>query len=1042
MGVQFDHPWVLLLLLPLAVGAFYAYRTDFRLKGGRRKWAVGLRTTIIALLVLVLAGFHTFTLVKDKEIIFLADRSASMMDQDPVWDWINRAGAEKGPDDRVGTVAVGLDAAVEKNLDTAPVSGGRSEAAVNSGFTNLAGGLQLAGSQFGGGENRRIVLISDGENNVGNVLTEAAMLKERGIAVDVLKAVPPELNDAAVEAFHVPEKLYRAEAFAFEVLIRSTFAGAGELRLYEDNREIGRQNITLERGENLFSLQGLAKDPGLHRYRAEIYVDGDEQSANNASYAITRVTGSPKVLIVEGKQGTSSNLENALASGLIDHTVIGPGMLPSELVKYAGYESILFNNVSGEQVGGKQMDLIEQAVRSYGIGFMMIGGEESFGMGGYFKTPIEKLLPVSMELEGKREIPSLGLILVIDRSGSMGGDKLKLAQESAIRTVELLRPKDTVGVVAFDDQPWWVVEPQKLDDKDGVIAKINSIPSAGGTNIFPAVSAATEEILNVQAQRKHIILLTDGQSAVNSGYDDLLKTMTDGKITMSTVAVGDDADVNLLQSLAAGAKGRYYLVKDATTLPAIFSREAAMIARTYIVDKPFVPAIVQPGDWSGWFQDGLPSIYGYVAATPKMTAQTVLSSPEPDPLLARWQYGSGRTVAWTSDLTGKWSRDFVKWSRFPGLFADMVKWTFPQFAASPYEVNTTVNGNEVTFEVTAEGAEAPEELEALVSGEDGGEERVPLTQVSPGVYEGSMAVRSSGSFLLQLRNPSGADGDEGETAGMQGTGFVIPYSPEYRLPPAEPEDTLQAVAELTGGRVLDWNKPEAAFQFTAQPTRSLRGWERPLLAAALLLWLADVAVRRLALPWGRMAEAIAAAMPWRRRARALAAAAQPGVSAGAAADAGLARLAARKSRAAAFYGAGGDGTERGGMPPASGPAAQPGAAPTASPTMSPTAKSPSRPAPPPVTAPSPPAVPSPTMSPTAKPPSRNAPSPAAPSPPTMSPTAKPSPPSAGPKPSPPREKKTGLDNSGGSSQSGASPQDGAGSDRLGRLLDAKRRGRR
>lgn len=1024
MGVQFDHPWVLLLLLPLAVGAFYAYRTDFRLKGGRRKWAVGLRTTIIALLVLVLAGFHTFTLVKDKEIIFLADRSASMMDQDPVWDWINRAGAEKGPDDRVGTVAVGLDAAVEKNLDTAPVSGGRSEAAVNSGFTNLAGGLQLAGSQFGGGENRRIVLISDGEDNVGNVLTEAAMLKERGIAIDVLKAVPPELNDAAVEAFHVPEKLYRAEAFAFEVLIRSTFAGAGELRLYEDNREIGRQNITLERGENLFSLQGLAKDPGLHRYRAEIYVDGDEQSANNASYAITRVTGSPKVLIVEGKQGTSSNLENALASGLIDHTVIGPGMMPSELVKYAGYESILFNNVSGEQVGGKQMDLIEQAVRSYGIGFMMIGGEESFGMGGYFKTPIEKLLPVSMELEGKREIPSLGLILVIDRSGSMGGDKLKLAQESAIRTVELLRPKDTVGVVAFDDQPWWVVEPQKLDDKDGVIAKINSIPSAGGTNIFPAVSAATEEILNVQAQRKHIILLTDGQSAVNSGYDDLLKTMTDGKITMSTVAVGDDADVNLLQSLAAGAKGRYYLVKDATTLPAIFSREAAMIARTYIVDKPFVPAIVQPGDWSGWFQDGLPSIYGYVAATPKMTAQTVLSSPEPDPLLARWQYGSGRTVAWTSDLTGKWSRDFVKWSRFPGLFADMVKWTFPQFAASPYEVNTTVNGNEVTFEVTAEGSEAPEELEALVSGEDGGEERVPLTQVSPGVYEGSMAVRSSGSFLLQLRDPNGADADEGETAGMQGTGFVIPYSPEYRLPPAEPEDTLQALAELTGGRVLDWNKPEEAFQFTAQPTRSLHGWERPLLAAALLLWLADVAVRRLALPWGRVAEAIAAAMPWRRRARALAAAAQPGVSAGAAADAGLARLAARKSRAAAFYGAGGDGTERGGMPPASGPAAQPGAAPTASPTMSPTAKSPSRNAPPPVTAPSPPAVPSPTMS------------------PTMSPTAKPSPPSAGPKPSPPREKKTGLDNSGGSSQSGASPQDGAGSDRLGRLLDAKRRGRR
>ncbi|RCX20410.1 von Willebrand factor type A domain-containing protein [Fontibacillus phaseoli] len=1011
MGVQFDHSWVLLLLLPLVIGAFYAYRTDFRLKGGRRKWAVGLRTAIITLLVLVLAGFHTFTLVKDKEVVFLADRSASMMDNDPVWDWISKAGAEKGPSDRVGTVAVGLDAAVEKNLDTGPVSGGSSEAAVNSGFTNLAGGLQLAGSQFGGGENRRIVLISDGEDNVGNVLSEAAMLKERGIAVDVLKAVPPELKDAAVESFHVPEKLYRAEAFAFEVLIRSTFAGAGELRLYEDNREIGRQNVALERGENLFALQGLAKEPGLHRYRAELFVDGDEQSANNASYAITRVTGSPKVLIVEGKKGTSSNLENALASGLIDHTVIGPGMLPSELVKYAGYDSILFNNVSGEQVGGKQMELIEQAVRSYGVGFMMIGGEESFGMGGYFKTPIEKLLPVSMELEGKREIPSLGLILVIDRSGSMGGDKLKLAQESAIRTVELLRPKDTVGVVAFDDQPWWVVEPQKLDDKEGVIAKINSIPSAGGTNIFPAVSAATEEMLNVEAQRKHIILLTDGQSAVNSGYDALLESMTDGKITMSTVAVGEDADVNLLQSLANEAKGRYYLVKDATTLPAIFSREAAMIARTYIVDKPFIPALVQPGDWSGWFQNGLPSIYGYVAATPKMTAQTVLSSPEPDPLLARWQYGSGRTVAWTSDLTGKWSRDFVKWDSFPGLFADMVKWTFPQFAASPYEVNTTVLGNEVTFEVTAEGAESPEELEALVSGEDGGEETVPLAQVSPGVYEGRMTVRSSGSFLLQLRNKNGADGNGEEPAGMQGTGFVIPYSPEYRLPPAEPEDKLQAVAELTGGRILDWNKPEAAFQFTAQPQRSLRGWERPLLAAALLLWLADIAVRRLALPWGRMAALIAAAMPWRRRARALAAAAaQPGASAGAAADAGLTRLAARKSRAAAFYGAGGDGAERGSVPPAPSPAAQPAASQTA--------------ASPPSSAASPP-----TMSPMSKPS------------PMMSQAAKSPPPAGSPAPAPSSQPSSEKEKA-GRSRSGTTADAESGNDRLGRLLDAKRRSRR
>lgn len=915
MGVQFDHPWVLLLLLPLAAGVWYAYRTDFRLKGSRKKWAVGLRALIVLLLLFSLAGFQTYTLVKDKEIVFVNDRSASMTDNEAAWSWIGKAGEGKDAEDRVGIVTTGLDAAIEKNLDASPVEGSPGTE-VNGGFTDLSKGLQLAGSMLGNGENGRVVLISDGDENVGNVLTEASMLKARGIAVDVLKADPPARKDAAIEAFELPEKLYQAESFAFEVLVRSTFSGSGELRLYEDNREIGRQKVTLERGDNRFSLQGLAKEPGLHRYRAELFADGDELAVNNNGYAITRVTGSPKVLIVEGKGGTSANLENALKSGLIDFSVIGPGMLPTELVKYAAYDSILFNNVSGDQVGGKQMDAIEQAVRSYGVGFMMIGGEDSFGMGGYYKTPIEKLLPVSMELEGKRQIPSLGLILVIDRSGSMEGDKLKLAQESAMRTVELLRPNDTVGVVAFDDRPWWVVEPQKLENKEEVVAQIGSIPSAGGTNIFPAVSEATEKILDVEAQRKHIILLTDGQSALNSGYEDLLKTMTDGKVTMSTVAVGNDADVNLLQNLAKGAKGRYYFVQDETTLPAIFSREAAMIARTYIVDKPFVPGVVQAGDLNAWFREGLPTVYGYVAATPKTTAQTVLASPEPDPLLARWQYGSGRTVAWTSDLTGKWSRDFVTWKSFPGFFADLVKWTFPQFTASPFDVNTTVQGNEVSFEVTSLEGDSPEELTAIIAGEDGEEIELPLVQTAPGEYSGTASVRSPGSYLLRLQGSGRGEQPDGEAGAGMGTGFVIPYSPEYRLPDGDAADTLEAVAGLTGGRMLDWNAPEAAFGFAAKPLRELRGWERPLLAAALLLWLADVAVRRLALPWAGMAGRLAAAMPGLRAGRGAPAQGTGPASAGA--DAGLARLAARKSRATAFYGGAGSGHGTGTGRPAAG----------------------------------------------------------------------------------------------------------------------------
>lgn len=911
MGVQFDYPWMLLLLLPLAGWVVYTYRSDFRLSGGRKKWVLGIRTTVFVLLILLLAGFHTYSVAKDKEIVFLLDRSESMSKVENTEKWIVEAGLEKKEKDKVGVVSTGLDAVVGKNLDVSPISEGSLGGEVNSEFTRLEQGLQLSASLFGGQGNRRIVLVSDGEENVGDLRKAALSLKERGIAVDVLAAARAEVKDAAIESFIVPEKLYRAESFSYEVLVRSTFSGEGELRLYEDNREIGRKTVSLEKGDNRFVLQGLASETGLHRYRAEIFVNGDEQSGNNANYAFTRVTGSPKVLIVEGKAGTSANLENALSSGLVEYEVIKPEMLSLDMAKYAGYDTIVFNNVSGDQVGGKQMGLIEQAVRSYGIGFMMVGGEDSYGMGGYFKTPIEKLLPVSMEPEGKREVPALGLILVIDRSGSMDGDKIALAKESAIRTVELLRPKDTVGVVAFDDSPWWVVEPQKLDDKDSVISQISSIPSAGGTNIYPALADATNKMLEVKAQRKHIILLTDGQSAVNSSYNDLIGSMKDSKITMSTVAVGDDADFNLLQWLADEAKGRYYLVKDATTLPAIFSREAAMIARTYIVNKSFVPSLVTPGDWGKMLGGGLPSINGYVATTAKSTSQTILASPEPDPLLARWQYGSGRTVAWTSDLTGKWSKEWVNWSQFPSIFTEMVKWTFPQFTASPYEVNTTIIGNQVQFEIKANGENPPENLEGIVSSETLEESRVTLMPTSPGTYTGVMEVSQPGSFLLHLQeksngtlNDEGSDQktDMGAEPGLgTGTGFVIPYSPEYRIQLDDAKDKLTALADMTGGRILEWDQAKEVFNFTPKALPVYRDLERLLLAAALILWVVDIALRRLALPWGRVAERL---MFWRRLSGAAATSSQPRASA-AKPDAGLARLAARKDRAAAFYGAGG-----------------------------------------------------------------------------------------------------------------------------------------
>ena len=182
-----------------------------------------------------------------------------------------------------------------------------------------------------------------------------------------------------------------------------------------------------------------------------------------------------------------------------------------------------------------------------------------------------------------------------------------------------------------------------------------------------------------------------------------------------------------------------------------------MLAKSYIVDKPFVPAVQNPADWTSLFQQGVPGLYGYVATTPKSSAQTILSSPEPDPILSRWQYGSGRTVAWTSDLSGKWSKEWVSWSGFANTLTEIVKWTFPQFTSSPYEVTTETAGNQVKLHVMAEGENPPEKLNAVIGDDEAGEQTVVLIQEAPGRYTGLVNVSKPGAFLMSLEDASGEE---------------------------------------------------------------------------------------------------------------------------------------------------------------------------------------------------------------------------------------------------------------------------------------------
>lgn len=862
MGIQADSAWTLLLLLPLLAYVWWMVRRTPRLSGVRKLAVVATRTLTILLLIAVAAGVTPYRFQEQRNVLFLADRSASMKGEETQGAWIAQAWADKPEEDLGGIVSTGLHAVVDRPLTSASLPNEewyafRTELADS--YTDLAAGLRLGAAMLkeqGGG---RIVLLSDGAENAGDALRQARLLQDAGIPVDVVNLASELARDASIEELKVPGALKQGETFDFELAVRSTFAGEAELRLYEDDRELAVAKVMLERGDNRFSLQNVALEGGFHRFRAEVFAEGDEQSANNAAHAFSRVSGPPKVLIVEGTPGSSDNIEAALTASLIGHETIGPEQLSVELASYAAYDSIILHNVPATRIAEKPMEWLARATGDYGVGLVMLGGEDSFGLGGYFQTPVERALPVYMDLKGRKQIPSLGLVLVIDRSGSMEDGKLELAKEAAMRTVELLRDVDTVGVVAFDSKPWWVVEPTPLASRDEVLEKIQGIQAEGGTEIYTALDAGYKGLLELEAQRKHMILLTDGQSSTSMNYKAITDAMNDNGMTLSTVAVGEGADTALLERLANDGKGRYYFTRDQSTLPAIFSRETVLMSRTYIVDGTFTPGIGDAGAWGQLWKRGVPEIQAYVATTPKEMAEVALWSPDDDPILARWTYGAGRSIAWTSDATGKWAPGWVQWEQFPSVLTEWVKWTFPQFDGSPYRISTSVSGGVGTLVVEAVGgaSESGSGLAAVLQGADGETAARRLMPVAPGRYEGKLETIEPGAYLAQIGTLSGK-GDGAAINGGMTAGYVVPYSPEYRIGGQDGAELLSRIAEMTGGRELGPEEAAKSFLYDPMKLRVPYDISRELLIAALLLWLLDIALRRLSLPWGRLSEAFLA----------------------------------------------------------------------------------------------------------------------------------------------------------------------------------------
>ena len=817
-----------------------------------------LRLVILLCLIFSLAGLEIVQSGDNLAVVFLVDVSDSMPNEaiSAEVGYVQNALEAMSPDDQSAIVLFGADSLVERPMSPVKELSAFTSAPVTN-QTDLAEAIQLGLALFPSGYAKRMVILSDGVQTTGDAL-EAVRF---AVASDVQIVVVPFANQRQTETLvtnvDAPTHLRPGEQFDLNVSVQANEPTSAVVQVLGGDQILYTGTHELRRGVQTLSLPLTAGQPGFVKYQVQISPQKDGFYQNNQLEAYSQVEGPPRILLVAPPSGESlpggdarpdeySALLGALQAADFQVELSTPSRLPSDLPSLAQYDSIVLVDVPARTLGNNQMMGLQSYVHDLGGGLVAVGGPTSYGVGGYFQTPLEATLPVEMQIKDEKRRPSLGIVFIIDHSGSMeetsgGVTKLELAKEAAARSVELLFPNDRVGVIAFDDVASWVVPMTELSDPDQVIGAIGTIRTGGGTDIMAGVQAMANVLPGDPAKVKHVILLTDG-GADPTGIPELVqKLYQENDITLSTVGVGNDA-APFLKDLAALGAGRYHFTNDPSSIPSIFTEETSLATRAYLVEEPFFPALVNSSPILSGIND-VPRLYGYVATSPKDLAQVILKSEKDDPILATWQYGLGRAVAFTSDATGRWARDWLGWEPFAKFWVQTVRYTVGTVTDRALETSVELQDEQARLILDARNPNGDfvngYQVEANIIAPNGESQSVTLKQVAPGRYETEFAPIEQGVYLIHFSGNS-ADATDSFT---ETTGWTLSYSPEYKRLDSDP-DLLLRLATISGGKLASSN-PADVFTHDLQATHASRPiWPWLLLLSAFLLPF-DIASRRL-----------------------------------------------------------------------------------------------------------------------------------------------------------------------------------------------------
>ncbi len=771
-----------------------------------------LRIAILALIVLALVDIEKTSETSLVSVIYVVDVSDSVSDEmlAQAHDEVENALKNKTPEIDIQVVAFsGTPHIVELNEDGKLPAFKRE----NSGQTDIESALRFSYALFPENHVRRIVLLGDGNQTQGDVLSEAARARAQNIRVDVQHLKTSPAHEIMITGVDVRERdnLRVGKPFELTLEVNSTHDTTVHLAVAKNDFDDGSlsRDIELTAGENFITLSTEADAPGTLNMRFaldNVPSTEDRFAENNVLLDQFVIQGKPKVLYIEQNASNASYLQRALAGyGESDGQnfeveVRSSTGLPTSMKEIQKYAAVILGDVPRETPTGRtnvtseNMNLIQDYVKRQGGGFIALGGEQALGPGGYENTTIEKILPVELKNETPQNSQSSAIALVIDKSGSMMGRNLEIAKEAAKASVSALKAQDRVVVVGFDDAPYIVVPMTRAVNQYSINNKIAKIQADGGTDIRNALEMTYLEMAMVSAKTKHVILLSDGESSY-TGIDSIVREMAKAKITVSTIALAE-ADTTLLSRIANLGKGRAYIAKDASSVPRIFVEETNRVVNQAVVETPFVPKVAKSHEMVKGVS--FQTLLGYVGTKPKSGSQTILTGPNGAPILAHWSLGTGKTTVFTSDAKNRWASGWIKQSAsFSKFWAQVVRSTMKEEEETRFEMNVRRENDTVRVIVDAV-AENDSFLNGLnidaeITRPDGEKMILNLPQTAPGYYENTFVMPQYGTYQARAELNQGTD-----SLGFAQKTFSFPYAQEFAHP--NPDfDLLDAVAKTTDG---------------------------------------------------------------------------------------------------------------------------------------------------------------------------------------------------------------------------------------------------